>query len=117
MKAMADLPLTSIRTGFCSSSLAAVTVIQRPLVVCVHRARRVFLGTQNVMFFSSHHSLLFCDTVVPLLGRPGNDFYSVKIDLEPEIPTKHTSKPLPGESSGIVDAVFGSNCSFWLDQT
>lgn len=26
--------------------------------------------------------LSFCDTVVPRLGGPGNDFHSVKIDLE-----------------------------------
>ena len=36
--------------------LASVTVVQRSLVVCVHRARRVFMGTGNVMFFSSRHS-------------------------------------------------------------
>lgn len=31
-------------------ALASVTVIQRPLVVCIHRARSV-LGTGNVIFF------------------------------------------------------------------
>lgn len=36
--------------------------------------------------------LSFCDTVVPVLKGQGNDFCSVKIDLEHWIPTKHTGK-------------------------
>lgn len=41
----------------------------------------MFLGTWECdVFFQP--PLSFCDTVVPVLGAPGNDFHSVKIDVE-----------------------------------
>lgn len=43
----------------------------------------MFLGTGNVMVMAFFQPpLLFCDTVVSVLGAPGNDFRSVKIDFE-----------------------------------
>lgn len=109
VKAKADLPVALKRPGFCSGFSHWHS---ESLDSCVPRAQRVFLGTGNVMGFSSHHSH-FVTLLLQFWKGKGMIFTVWRLIWSIESP------PAPQGSHGwewIVDALFGSDWSSRWDQ-